>query len=270
MVCRTRWRAVRWAVPQAGCTNGCIRPPTPRQQHRVELAERIGKSFIDSGATYGSPRVVLDLRAEGRRVSVNTVAMIMRRECLVARPRRRRHGLTRPGKRCAASDLVRRNFNAVAPNVLWCGDLTEIATSEGETVSGMCAGYVLPQRFGPRVQRTPRRATGRRRRPQQQTTQNPRLEDTSRSPRRTDTITATSRWCDDRLNPVNTAPRPSLPPALASGLPSPWAASDRPWTTPPASHSTPRSKSSTSTGGPSPPWPRPSGTSQPGSPASTT
>jgi putative transposase len=107
-------------------------PPTLRQLRRTELAERIRKSFVDSGRTYGSPRVVLDLRADGARVSVNTVAKIMRLECLVARPARRRHGLTRPGKRPAAPDLVHRNFDAVAPNVLWCGDLTEIGTGEGK------------------------------------------------------------------------------------------------------------------------------------------
>jgi putative transposase len=126
VACRALGRSTSWLY------KWLHRAPTPRQQHRVELAERIRKSFIDSGATYGSPRVVLDLRAEGRRVSVNTVAMIMRRECLVARPRRRRHGLTRPGKRCAAPDLVRRNFDTAAPNVLWCGDLTEVGTGEGK------------------------------------------------------------------------------------------------------------------------------------------
>ena len=46
-------------------------------------------------------------------------------------PRRRRH-LTLQGKRPVAPDLVRRKFTAVAPNVLWCGDLTEIDTDEGK------------------------------------------------------------------------------------------------------------------------------------------
>jgi transposase InsO family protein len=104
---------------------------TPRRQRRAELAERIRKSFVDSGGTCGSPRVVLDLRADGERVSVTPWPRSCR-ECLVARPRRRRHALTLLGKRCAARDLVRRNFHAVAPNVLWCGDLTEIATSAGK------------------------------------------------------------------------------------------------------------------------------------------
>jgi putative transposase len=108
------------------------RPPTPRQRRRQDLAERIGKIFAESGGTYGSPRMVLELRAEGWRVSVNTVAQLMAQLGLVARPRRRRRSLTKPGRRPAARDHVRRQFVAVAPNLLWCGDLTEIVTEEGK------------------------------------------------------------------------------------------------------------------------------------------
>lgn len=108
------------------------RPPTPRQRRRDDLADRIAKIFAESGGTYGSPRVALDLRAEGWRVSVNTVAQVMAEKGLVARVKRRRHSLTKPGRRVAARDHVRRQFTAVAPNLLWCGDLTEIVTDEGK------------------------------------------------------------------------------------------------------------------------------------------
>jgi putative transposase len=68
----------------------------------------------------------------GWRVSVNTVAKLMRELGLAGRkPKRRRH-LTRPGTRPAAPDRVRRRFHAVAPNRLWCGDLTEVVTDEGK------------------------------------------------------------------------------------------------------------------------------------------
>jgi putative transposase len=56
----------------------------------------------------------------------------MAEDGLVARPRRRRRGLTRHGARAAAPDLVGRNFAAQAPDQLWCGDLTEIDTDEGK------------------------------------------------------------------------------------------------------------------------------------------
>lgn len=38
------------------------REPTPGQQRRAELTAAIGKEFTDSGRTYGSPRIGLELR----------------------------------------------------------------------------------------------------------------------------------------------------------------------------------------------------------------
>jgi putative transposase len=95
------------------------------------LDEEIKKLFTASGGTYGSPRITGDLRDAGWKVSTNTVASRMVELGLAGRPPKRRRSLTRPGRRPAAPDLVRRNFNAVAPNVLWVGDVTQIDTGEG-------------------------------------------------------------------------------------------------------------------------------------------
>ncbi|MER5322747.1 DDE-type integrase/transposase/recombinase, partial [Streptosporangium roseum] len=84
------------------------------------------------GGTYGSPRITRDLHEEGWRVSVNTVAARMAELGLAGRPAGRRRSLTRQGARAAAPDLVGRQFTAVAPDVLWCGDVTEIVTDEGK------------------------------------------------------------------------------------------------------------------------------------------
>jgi putative transposase len=127
------------------------RPPTRRQARRAELVDRIGKLFAESGNTYGSPRIWLDLRADGWRLSVNTVAKIMAEQGLVARVVKRRRGLTKPGRKPAAKDHVRRQFTSVAPNLLWCGDLTEIVTDEGklyqasvlDLFSRKCLGYAF-------------------------------------------------------------------------------------------------------------------------------
>lgn len=64
---------------------------------------------------------------------MNTVADVMADLGLQGRkPPRRRRSLTRQGRRRAAPDLVRRSFDAVAPDVLWVGDMTEIDTDEGK------------------------------------------------------------------------------------------------------------------------------------------
>ena len=125
------------------------REPTERQRRRVELTEAIKKVFHDSGGTYGSPRIGDELRENGRRVSDNTVAGIMAENGWVARKVKRRRGLTRQGRRRAAPDLVRRAFTAVAADVLWVGDVTEIPSDEGrlylatveERFSGRLLGY---------------------------------------------------------------------------------------------------------------------------------
>jgi transposase InsO family protein len=89
--------------------------------------------------------------------------------------------------------------------VLWCGDLTEIDTVQGKVycaaVLDLFSRRALGHAFGARHDAdlaiaALRQAAARR------------------GSRRTDTILATSRWCDDRLNPVNTR-RPTSPPAVS-------------------------------------------------------
>ncbi|GGJ72303.1 hypothetical protein [Streptomyces brasiliensis] len=88
-------------------------------------------------------------------MSQNTVAEIMAEHGLQGRkPPRRRRSLTRPGKRKAAPDLVRRKFDAIAPDVLWWGDMTEIDTGEGtlylasvhDAFSRRALGYAMGER----------------------------------------------------------------------------------------------------------------------------
>lgn len=108
------------------------RPPTPRQLRQADLDAKVKASFDDSGGTYGSPRILVDLQDSGERVSKKTVEASMVRQGLVARPKRRRKGLTRPDKAAVVfSDLLHRDFAAAAPDVKWCGDLTDIPNAEG-------------------------------------------------------------------------------------------------------------------------------------------
>jgi transposase InsO family protein len=100
-----------------------------RREQRTVAIRRL---FAAHRGRYGSPRITADLREEGWRVSVNTVAQIMAEQGLRARPPRRRRGLTRPGRgRWRAPDLVGRDFAASRLNEKWYGDGTEIPTDEG-------------------------------------------------------------------------------------------------------------------------------------------
>lgn len=127
------------------------RPEPVQSQRRLQLVEAVWESFAASGFTYGSPRVVQDLREEGWRVSVNTVADIMASHGWAGRRRPQRRNLTRQGKRAAVPDLVKRQFTAEDPDQAWCGDVTLIRTGEGplylatviDLFSRRCLGYAM-------------------------------------------------------------------------------------------------------------------------------
>ncbi len=109
------------------------RGPTEQARRRAALDARVRELFDASKGTYGSPRIHADLLEAGETVSVNTVADSMRRQGLQGRKPKRSRGLTRQDKSAPKfPDLLHRDFTAPAPNVKWCGDITEIPTDEGK------------------------------------------------------------------------------------------------------------------------------------------
>lgn len=104
---------------------------TVSERRRGELDAAVRAAFDAARGLHGSPRLHADLREAGWKVSEKTVAASMRRQGLVARRVKRRRGLTRPEKtKKPFPDLVRRDFNACAPNRRWVGDMTEIPVGE--------------------------------------------------------------------------------------------------------------------------------------------
>jgi putative transposase len=109
------------------------RGPTKRQLRRARLDAAVRREFDASRRLHGSPRLYVDLRAKGWKVSEKTVADSMRRQGLVARIVKRRRGLTKQDKKAAKfPDLVRRDFTASRANEKWVGDITEIPTATGK------------------------------------------------------------------------------------------------------------------------------------------
>jgi transposase InsO family protein len=106
--------------------------PSPREQEAAALLAAIEQSFAASGQTYGSPRVLMDLRDDGWRVSRKRVARLMRQAGLVGRRPRRRRSLTDSAHGLpVAPNLLNREFSADEPNQKWVGDITYIPTAEG-------------------------------------------------------------------------------------------------------------------------------------------
>ena len=110
--------------------------PSRRELEDAALLEQICKvrAAHEFAATYGSPRVWLELRRQGVRVGRKRVERLMREHGLQGAHLRRgwKGGSTRQNPaHTAAPDLVERDFRASAPNRLWVADLTRILTGEG-------------------------------------------------------------------------------------------------------------------------------------------
>ena len=123
------------------------------RKRRAALSATIAYLFAKHKGTYGSPRITADLRAQGWRVSQNTVATLMAEQGLVARRKHKRRGTTQPDKSARkAPDGLRRDFSPPQrPDARWCGDLTEIPTDEGKLQlaavldlhSRRCVGFAM-------------------------------------------------------------------------------------------------------------------------------
>ena len=107
--------------------------PQPAGRHSDEaLLAHMRAIHAEVKGEYGWPRMHKELLARGIRVGKDRVRKLMRQHGIKARTQRKfvvttdsRHSLP------VAPDLVQRRFNPEAPNQLWGGDITYIATNEG-------------------------------------------------------------------------------------------------------------------------------------------
>ncbi|WP_433258694.1 IS3 family transposase [Streptosporangium sp. CA-135522] len=109
------------------------RGPSARARRDAELTEKIHAHYQASDEIYGAPRIHADLRQiDGDNVGRKRVARLMRAAGLAGVSRRRgcRTTIT-DRKAAAASDLVRRTFEADEPNRIWTADITYVPTWQG-------------------------------------------------------------------------------------------------------------------------------------------
>ena len=108
------------------------RPPAARVASDEKLAVEIAATHTKSKRRYGSPRIHRALRKRGIRVGRKRVARVMREKGIVGRQKQRFRRTTDSNHaNPIAPNLVARDFAPAAPNKLWAGDVTYIATSEG-------------------------------------------------------------------------------------------------------------------------------------------
>lgn len=99
-----------------------------------EIRVAMHKISEESGHTYGSPRIWLSLRRRGITISEKVVRRLIREEEIEVRYARRKRtyssyvGEITP----AVDDLVKRNFHADSPNVVWLTDITEFSAADSK------------------------------------------------------------------------------------------------------------------------------------------
>jgi putative transposase len=120
-------------VSPAGYYAWRSRPESRRSAANRDLLDHITRVHRDTRGRYGSPRIHVELKAQGRGVSRGRIERLMHHHgirAIMARPRRARTTDSRHD--CPiAPNLIDRNFVATAPNRIWLADITYIETDQG-------------------------------------------------------------------------------------------------------------------------------------------
>jgi len=119
-------------VSRSGFYDWQNREPSERELTDRMLATEIEAIWVCSDRSYGVPRMHRWLVKEGFEVGRNRVARIMGANGWEGETGRRRVRTTIVDRGAtAAEDRVKRDFDPVAPNSVWCGDITYLRTGEG-------------------------------------------------------------------------------------------------------------------------------------------
>lgn len=108
------------------------RPESRRSREDRKLKSKIRLMFDESRQTYGSERMVEELRDHGMRCGRKRVARLMKEEGLKPKKARRfrRTTITDP-EHAKAPNVLGREFTVDAPDTVWAGDITYLWTREG-------------------------------------------------------------------------------------------------------------------------------------------
>ena len=119
-------------VTRQGYYAYATRPLSDRVRAEAELCATIREIFEETGETYGSPRILRELRRRGIGASKRRVERAMRGLGL-SPPTPRRHCATtqRDPAHPVAPNELNRDFSATRPNERWVTDITYVWTDQG-------------------------------------------------------------------------------------------------------------------------------------------
>jgi putative transposase len=115
------------SVSHAGFYAWLKRPVSPRDQRRELVGMAVEDAYTAFKRRYGAPRLTAELNAQGIDCSLNHVATLLRERGLRARNGKGFRYCARTEAKTNVNDnLLRRNFEAPAPNQKWVSDITYI------------------------------------------------------------------------------------------------------------------------------------------------
>lgn len=135
--------------------------PAARTLENQALAKEIEQIHTLSRQTYGSPRIVDELRKKGRRHGRNRISRLMKAGGLCGRQKGRYRAQTTDSNhdQPIAPNRLAQAPKATAPNQLWVADVTYIQTQEGwlylaailDLYSRKIVGWAMSERLDTRL-----------------------------------------------------------------------------------------------------------------------
>ena len=149
------------------------RPPSARVRAEAELCEQVQQIFDESRETYGSPRVLRELRSRGYCTGKRRVERALRGMGLTPARPRRHYKTTASSSSRTAPNLLARDFEAQRPNERWVTDITYVWTESGwvylaailDLFSRAVVGWSIDTTLSTRLPLTALEAAIHRRRP---------------------------------------------------------------------------------------------------------
>ncbi len=126
------------------------------RQRNAVLLQEIKRIVEASRGTYGSPRMVRELRKRGFVCNLKRIAKLMQDNNIQAKTKKRFKVTTNSSKtRNASPNLVQQEFHAERPNQLWTSDMTYVWTREGwlylavilDVLGRRIVGYAMSHRI---------------------------------------------------------------------------------------------------------------------------
>ena len=122
------------SVSRSGLNAARARRPSKRWLDDEQLLGQIRQSQSKHRGRYGRRRMTTEVsQAQGRQVNHKRVARVMREHGLQSHKRRRFRVVTTDSKHAhpVAANVLKRDFQATAPNQKWLADMTYVPTGEG-------------------------------------------------------------------------------------------------------------------------------------------